>query len=123
MSRLELTFRFGDHKTSPNRTDMERALTEVFRESVLGLPEEDLTEHPSSWLTLGRDVEDRWSTLSLYIYRGGLAILTKFADQDDGDAEYEHCRNALDEAGALLLWELLARGAESELLARFADDL
>ena len=122
MRKLELTCRFGAHKSAPDLADLQRALAEVFCESVLGLPEADLAEHPSSWLTLGWDVQDGWTTLSVDIHRGGLAILTKLADQDDAHPEYEYRRNALDETGALQLWQLLATGAESELLAHFSRE-
>jgi len=61
-------------------------------------------------------------TLTVDLYRGGLAILTKYADQGDAEPEYECRRNAVDDAEALRLWELLARGTESELVASFTDE-
>ena len=122
MKNLVLNFRFGGHKGAPERADLERALDEIFRESALGLTEGDLAEHPSSWLTFGQQIEDRWTIVSVDIYRSGLAILSKHADQDDADPEYEYRCNAVDEAKALQLWDLLTRGAESELVARFRDE-
>ena len=64
----------------------------------MGLPEGDLAEHPSSSLTIGQQVEDRWTITSIDIYRTGLAILSKYADQDDADPEYVYRRDAVDEA-------------------------
>jgi len=122
MKNLVLNFRFGDHKGAPERADLERALAEIFRESTLGLPEGNLAEHPSSWLTFGQQVEDRWTIVTVDIYRSGLAILSKYADQDDADPEYEYRRDAVDEAEGFQLWDLLTRGAESELVARFRDE-
>ena len=122
MKNLVLNFRFGDHKGAPERADLERALAEIFRESALDLPEGDLADHPSSWLTFGQQIENKWTIVSVDIYRSGLAILSKYADQDDADPEYEYRRDSVDEAKGLQLWDLLTRGAESELVARFTDE-
>lgn len=122
MSKLELTYRFGDHKIAPERADLERALAEIFHESVFGLPEADFAEHPSCWLTRGWDAEGKWAALTVDIYRGGLAILSKYADQDDANPEYEYRRSGVDEVESLRLWGLLAHAAEAELVASFSEE-
>jgi hypothetical protein len=122
MRSLELTYRLGDHKVAPERADLERALAEIFQEPALGLSEADLAEHPSCWLTLGWDAGNQWTVLTVDIYRSGLAILSKYADQDDADPDYEYRLSGVDESIGLQLWGLLAQAAEAELLARFKPE-
>lgn len=121
MAKLVLTSRFGHQNIDPEQADLERALAEVFHESDLNLPEGDLVEHPSCWLTHGWEAGDKWVVLGVDVYRGGIAVLSKYADQDDVDPEYEYRRKGVDEPTCLDFWDLLARGDESTLLARFRD--
>jgi hypothetical protein len=61
--RVTLTRRFGQVHTDPTADVLCTAIDEVLSEANLGLPEEDLIEHPNAWMTRGWRDGESWALL------------------------------------------------------------
>ncbi|MBO0861871.1 MAG: hypothetical protein J2P21_25955 [Chloracidobacterium sp.] len=99
--------------------DLERALHELFEEGALGLPVGALEEHPNAWHQYGYANGEKWSVVTVDIYRNGVAILTMYDDQDDDEPIFEHRMGPVSQAICLGLWQDLAAGLEEKILQSF----
>ena len=93
--------------------DLERALHELFEEGALRLPVGDLEEHPNAWLQYGYANSEKWSVVTVDVYRNGVAILTKYDVQDDDEPIFEYHMSPVSQAICLGVWQDLAASGKN----------
>jgi hypothetical protein len=114
---ITLNTRFDSGIEAPSIADLDQATAEIFDENNPNCSAADYAEHPNAWLTYGFADADRWTVITLDLYRSGVMRFVKYADQDDDDPEFEMVQQ-VNRQEALTLWSLLRDGKLQTLAER-----
>jgi hypothetical protein len=112
-----LMFRYGKEVGSPDESQIELALNELFCEDLQGMTEQDYAEHGDASLRFGYDNGPMYV---VDISRTGRATLSQWEDQDYYVELQPEIEMMVDREVAKRLWLLLAQGKIDEVKQHFA---